>query len=129
MILMGGSRLFKVITYKDRAGNDAIAEYIQELNDKMETNKDARIRYKKIMEYIGQLQTYGVAAGKPAIERITNTELWELRPTRDRIFFAYWKDNVFVLLHHFVKKTQKTPPQEIKQAERNLKDFRERYGE
>jgi len=27
-----------------------------------------------------------------------------------------------------VKKTKKTPPQEIKQAKRNLKDFRERSG-
>ena len=33
------------------------------------------------------------------------------------------------LLHHFVKKTQKTPLQEIKKAERNLKDFKERFGE
>ena len=121
--------MYKVITYKDRQGRDEIAAYIGELNDRMETSKDARIRYKKIIEYIGQLQRYGVTAGKPAVERIRNTELWELRPARDRIFFAYWKDNVFVLLHHFVKKTQKTPPQEIKQAERNLKDFLERYGE
>lgn len=120
--------MYKVITYKNRAGNDEIADFIQDLNSKMETDKNARIRYKKIMEYIGQLQTYGVAAGKPAIERITDTELWELRPIRDRIFFAYWKDNVFILLHHFFKKTQKTPQREIKQAERNLKDFRERYG-
>ena len=121
--------MYTVITYKDRAGNDEIAEYIQGLNNKIDSNKDARIRYKKIMEYIGQLQTYGIAAGKPAVERITNTDLWELRPSRDRIFFAYWKDNIFVLLHHFFKKTQKTPLQEIRQAERNLKDFRERYGE
>jgi len=99
--------VYKVITYKDRAGKDEIADYIQDLNSKIETSKDARIRYKKIIEYIGQLQTYGVAAGKPAIERIAGTELWELRPIRDRIFFAYWKDNVFVLLHHFYKKTQK----------------------
>ena len=120
--------MHKVITYKDSAGNDKIAEYIQELNSKMATNKDARIRYKKIMEYIGQLQAYGVAAGKPAIEHITDTELWELRPIRDRILFAYWKDNVFVLLHHFVKKSQKTPPREIERAERNLRDFVERYG-
>jgi phage-related protein len=117
-----------VITYKDRAGNDEIAGYIQELNGKMEANKDARIHYKKIMEYIGQLQKYGVAIGKPVVEHITNTELWELRPTRDRILFAYWKDNVFVLLHHFVKKSQKTPPQEIERAKRKLKDFLERYG-
>jgi len=122
-------KFWTVITYKDRAGNDEIAEYIQDLNIKMLTNKDARIRYKKIVEYIGQLQTYGLAAGEPAIKQIKGTELWELRPIRDRIFFAYWKDNTFVLLHHFMKKTQKTPPQEIDQAQSKLKDFRERFGE
>ena len=123
------SKLYKVITYKDRGGKDEIAEYIQELNGKMATNKDARIRYKKIMEYIGKLQTYGVAVGKPTVKHITGTELWELRPINDRIFFVYWKDNIFVLLHHFAKKTQKTPSREIEQAERNRKDFLERYGE
>lgn len=119
--------MYKVITYKDRVGNDEVAEYIQELNNKMATNKDARIRYKKIMEYIGQLQTYGVIAGEPAMKRITNTDLWELRPTSDRIFFAYWKDDIFVLLSHFVKKSRKTPPREIERAKRSLKDFLERY--
>ena len=120
--------MYQVITYKDRNGKDEVAEYISDLNEKMETSKDARIRYKKIMEYIGQLRTYGVAAGKPAIDHITGTDLWELRPTSDRIFFAYWKDDVFVLLHHFVKKSQKTPPREIERAQRNLRDFVERYG-
>lgn len=59
--------MYKVITYKDRAGNDEVAEYIQELNGKIKTN--------------------------------------------------------------FVKKSQKTSPREIERAERNLKDFLERYGE
>jgi len=121
--------LYIVITYKDRAGNDAVAEYIRELNSKMVTNKDARIRYKKIMEYIGQLQAYGTAVGEPAMKHIKGTELWELRPSSDRIFFAYWQDNVFILLHYFVKKTQKPPQREIDRAERNLIDFTERYGE
>lgn len=121
--------MYEVITYKDRKGEDKVAEYIQELNSRMASSKDARIRYKKIMEYIGQLRRYGVAAGKPAIAHITGTGLWELRPTNDRIFFAYWKDEIFVLLHHFVKKSQKTPTREIERAEQNLKDFLERYGE
>lgn len=120
--------MYTIITYKDRAGNDEIAEYIKDLNGKIATNKDARIHYKKIMEYIGQLKTYGVAIGEPAVKHITNTDLWELRPTSDRIFFAYWKDNVFVLLSHFIKKTRKTPVREIERAERNLEDFLERYG-
>ncbi|MDZ5724784.1 type II toxin-antitoxin system RelE/ParE family toxin [Acetobacterium sp. K1/6] len=32
-------------------------------------------------------------------------DIWELRPLADRIFFFYWKDNTFVLLHYFHKKT------------------------
>ena len=36
------------------------------------------------------------------------------------------RDNKFILLHHFVKKTKKTPPKEIAQAKRNMKDFMER---
>lgn len=66
--------MYKVITYKDHAGNDEVAEYIQELNSKIATNKDARIRYKKIMEYIGQPQTYGVTAGEPIFRYCTVTD-------------------------------------------------------
>ena len=119
--------MYKVVFYTDRAGNDKIKTYLYELAQKQNT-KDARIKLNKIMEYIGKLQTYGVSIGKPAVDHITGTDIWELRPLRDRIFFAYWKDNTFILLHHFVKKTQKTPPREIEQAQRNLKDFIERYG-
>ena len=53
-------------------------------------------------------------------------DIWELRPLKDRIFFFYWKDNTFILLHYFIKKTQKTPQREIEQAKRNLKDFLDR---
>ncbi len=118
--------MYQVITYQDRSGKDPIAEYIRVLNEKAKTSKDARIKLKKILEYIGQLKAYGVAVGPPAIKHITGTDLWELRPTSDRIFFAYWKDNTFILLHHFVKKTQKTPVREIDQAKRNMADFLQR---
>jgi len=54
------------------------------------------------------------------------TDLYELRPTSDRIFFAYWKDNTFILLHYFVKKTQKTPVKEIEIANNYLEDYQRR---
>jgi phage-related protein len=57
-----------------------------------------------------------------------NDDIWELRPLDDRILFAYWKNNMFVLLHHFRKTTNKTPPSEIKQAKQNLKDWVEKNG-
>jgi len=39
---------------------------------------------------------------------------------------ANYKGKFYILLHHFTKKTNKTPPQEIKQAKRNLADYIER---
>ena len=45
------------------------------------------------------------------------------------ILFAYYKDKIYILLHHFTKKTNKTPPHEIKQAKHNLADYLERNGE
>ena len=116
--------MYEVIFYQDSKGNEPIKDYIYQLSQ--QNGKDARIKLKKIIEYIGQLKTYGLTAGKPAIDHITGTDLYELRPTSDRIFFAYWKDDTFVLLHHFVKKTQKTPQRKIAQAQRNLRDFLER---
>ncbi|MBQ6259576.1 MAG: type II toxin-antitoxin system RelE/ParE family toxin, partial [Lachnospiraceae bacterium] len=41
-------------------------------------------------------------------------------------FFFYWKDNTFVLLHYFVKKSQKTPKKEIEKAKRNRDDWLKR---
>lgn len=63
--------------------------------------------------------------GQPVIKYIGNN-LWELRPIRDRIFFVSWENNSYVLLHHFMKKTQKTPKNEIEKAKRNLHDLIER---
>ena len=36
------------------------------------------------------------------------------------------QDGVFILLHAFVKKTQKTPSKEIDTAKRRLRDYQER---
>lgn len=55
-------------------------------------------------------------------------EIWELRPIRDRILFAGVVGGRYVLLHQFMKQTQKTPTREIEKAKRELADFRERSG-
>mgnify|MGYP000849471872 CR=1 FL=1 len=49
-----------------------------------------------------------------------------MSPIRDRIFFVACHEGSFVLLHHFMKKTVKTPPREIEQARRELADLKER---
>ena len=52
--------------------------------------------------------------------------IWELRPLRDRILFTTWYKNGFILLHHFMKKTQKSPRSETEKAQREPKDLNER---
>ncbi|WP_312700896.1 type II toxin-antitoxin system RelE/ParE family toxin [Sedimentibacter sp.] len=117
--------MYNIEIYEDKNGDSPIADYLEELNKKAKNSKEHRLRLKKIAEYIELLKSYGTRAGLPATKHLDG-DIWELRPMNDRILFIYWKDNVFVLLHHFIKKTQKTPQREIDRAKRNLKDFLER---
>ena len=48
---------------------------------------------------------------------------------RDRILFAGWYNNKFILLSVFIKKTQKTPKMEIEKAMRLLEDYKVRSDE
>ena len=120
--------MFKVEFYEDRSSKEPIKDFIIELQTKGKTSKNERIRSEKILTYIRVLQEYGTRAGEPFVKHIED-DIWELRPLVDRIFFFYFKDNTFVLLHHFMKKTKKTPKREIEQAKRNLADHLERSRE
>lgn len=77
------------------------------------------------------MNVYGKQLGEPYIKHLDG-DIWELRPLRDRILFVAWNNGGFVLLHQFMKKTQKTPAREIEQAKRELADLIERkveYGQ
>ena len=103
--------------YKDPKGHEPVLEFIKELGSKKD--KNSRINLNKINDYIEILSKYGTQIGEPHIKHLEG-ELWELRPQRNRIFFVAWIDGSYVLLHHFVKKTQKTPKREMDQAKREL---------
>jgi phage-related protein len=115
--------LYDVVFYKDKNGNQPVLEYIKSLA--LHSDKESRIKLHKIQDYIKALRTYGTLAGEPYIKHLDG-DIWELRPIRDRILFAAYMGDRFVLLHHFMKKTQKTPPREIEQAKRELDDIKER---
>lgn len=117
--------MYKVIFYKNKNGDEPIKEYLYGLKKKSLSSKHDKIQFEKIMTYIGALEEYGTRIGQPKIKHLEGN-LWELRPLENRIIFFYWKDNYFVLLHHFIKKTQKTPPKELEQAQKNLKVFLDR---
>ena len=65
---------------------------------------------------------------KKYLKHITNTDgLWEIRISAGRgifrIFCFFDKGNLVILLTGFQKKTQKTPKNEIKRAEKLKKEY------
>jgi len=115
--------MFEIIFYRDRSGKEPILEYLKELAGR--ADKDSRIKANKMNDYIEYLAKDGKQAGEPYVKHLDG-EIWELRPISDRILFAAWDGKSLILLHHFMKKTQKTPRREIDQAKRNLADYKER---
>lgn len=115
--------MYKVILYRDKNGESEIEQYINEL--KKNESKDSQLKFSKITAYIRRLQNEGTRIGEKYVKHIED-DIWELRPLRDRILFAYWENNKFILLSIFMKKTRKTPKREIEKAKRNLKEFLKR---
>ncbi|MBD5554538.1 MAG: type II toxin-antitoxin system RelE/ParE family toxin [Roseburia sp.] len=117
--------MYTIEFYEDKNGVSEIRDYFVKLAEDAKTDKSARINKNKIFSYVRALEEYGTRIGKPIVKHIDGN-LWELRPLSNRIFFFYWKDNKFVLVHYYIKKSQKTPKKEIKKAMKNIKNWIER---
>lgn len=77
--------------------------------------------YTKILKQINLLREYGHNLGMPYSKYITKN-LYELRirGTQEiRIFYTVHK-GIIILIHAFIKKTQKTPTKEIETALRRI---------
>ena len=101
--------------------------FLDDLQKRAVTNKDARIQHKQIIQYIQFLEDHGTRLGEPVTKHLEE-DIWELWPGSNRILFFYHKDNTFILLHQFRKKTQKTPRREIRKAKAERDDWIARKG-
>ena len=103
--------------YRDTEGNVPVEGFLVSLPEK----DRARIAWT-----INLLEEYGLQLGLPYVKHLRG-KLWELRIRAGRsayriIYFAYVGQR-FILLHGFLKKTQKTPRRELEIAERRMSDF------
>ena len=116
--------MYDIEYYFDKNGYSAISDYFADLAKKSIYSKTVRIQKNKIFAYIKALKEYGTRIGNPIVKHIQG-DLWELRPLNNRIFFFYWKDNKFVLLHYYIKKT---PHREISKALAYMHDWLEMHN-
>ena len=117
--------MYEIEFYEDIHGKSEVYEYIQQLRNNL--NKENKQKIKKTYMYIDLLPQEGLKLSEPYIKKL-DKEIWELRPLRDRILFASWRDNKFVLLSVFMKQTRKTPKREIEKAKKLLEDYKKRSG-
>lgn len=111
--------------YRDPNGVQPAKEYLRALQS--QHGKAARIQARQIASYIQLLADQGLSLNKRFIDKVNEKyNIWELRPGCNRVFFVAWINGMFVLLHAFPKKTQKTPKAEIDRAIREVIDLRER---
>lgn len=118
---------YDIIFYEKENGESEVWEFLETLRLKSAKNKDARIQYKQALLYIELLQNNGTFLPDNITKHIEDG-IWELRPGRNRILFFYFDKESFVLLHSFLKKTQKTPRREIDKAKAERADYIIRKG-
>ena len=115
--------MYTIYFYRDKRGREPVREMLESLAKRKD--KDSRINLNKIRDYVILLKAHGTYIGEPFVKHIDG-DIWELRPLDNRILFAAWHENSFILLHYFIKKTQKTPRREIETAKRRYLSMLER---
>ena len=114
--------MYTVMFYETADGRSTLWDFLEELRMKAATNKDARIQHKQITLYIQLLQENGTRLNENITKHLEDG-IWELRPGNNRVFYFFFENDTFVLLHHFRKKSQKTPKREIEKAKNERADY------
>ena len=111
----------KVNFYKSISGKSPIEDFLDSLTGK---------QVQKITWVLEIIENHKIVP-KQYFKKLVNTEdIWEVRVTLFSNIFrllGFFDGNSLVILTNgFVKKTQKTPQQEIKLAEKRKKEYLER---
>lgn len=108
---------WRIEYYKNQRGDEVVREFVENLPPMTKS---------KVIDTIDLLEQFGIQIGPPHSKKIIGTALWELRILGEssvRIFYVAKINKTFWLLHGFIKKSQKTPENEIKTALKRLKEL------
>lgn len=117
---MRGDELFSIDFYQLPNGKVPVEEFLDSLETKMRN---------KAIDSISLLEEFGNQLTLPH-SRAMGGGLYELRikfaSDITRIFYFFFVENRIILTNGFVKKTVKTPPNELKLARKYKIDFERR---
>jgi phage-related protein len=116
---MTSARPLRVVFFKTAAGNEPAREWLKSL---------PREERHTIGEDLLTVQ-YAWPVGKPIVDNL-GAGIWELRsrlPTRIARTLFLVSGSEIVVLHGFMKKTQRTPVQELTLARRRKREYEQYY--
>ncbi|MCQ2081353.1 MAG: type II toxin-antitoxin system RelE/ParE family toxin [Lachnospiraceae bacterium] len=113
---------FEVIFFEKENGDCPVEEFIDSLDVKMRA---------KMVGLLELLEEKGNQLREPYSKPIDDG-IFEIRckvgNNITRVLYFFYYEGKIILTNGFVKKTQKTPPEEIKLAKERRADFKERMG-
>jgi len=107
--------------YISLTGDNPVKDFLDSLSVKQQT---------KVLRIFQLIQVYGLDSVIPHIRKFSGTPLWEIRilgKDNIRIIYVAPGKTQVIALHGFVKKTNKTPPKEIRAAFNRWADWKSRY--
>ena len=112
---MKAERPLNVVFFKTDTGNESVREWLKDL-----TKEDCKVIGTDILTV-----QYAWPVGKPLVDNLGDG-IWEVRSRLDnriaRTLFAM-VDQEIVLLHGFIKKTPKTPDDELELAKKRKRQY------
>ena len=113
---------FIVIAYEKEDGESPVEDFINGLDVKMRA---------KMYGLLSILQEKGNTLREPYSKHLDD-RIFELRykvgNNITRVLYFFYYEGKIILTNGFVKKTQKTPPEEIRLAKERRADYIERMG-
>lgn len=107
--------ILSVRFYRTGSGTEPVREWLKSLP----------IDYKKVIGEDIKTVQFGWPIGMPVVRKL-DAGLWEVRShIRDgiaRVIFTVY-DDVMILLHGFIKKSQKTPDDDLETAKKRKKNL------
>jgi phage-related protein len=113
--------IMKIEYYTTSSGRKPVVDYIR---------MQPKIDKAGLIEALDMIETYGFNAPRVNFRHIRG-KLWEIKIERNlshRIFYVSVDKDEIVLLHGYLKKSQKAPDNEIKLAEKRMKERLSRGG-
>ena len=112
---------YQVIYFISPSGENPVKKFLDSLQ---------KVQKAKVFRIFQAYQLYGLSFIVPHTKKLTGFPLREIRirgKDSIRIIYVIRTERSILVLHGFIKKTQKTPQKELKIALARYKDWKARY--